>query len=124
MGLPLAEEGAQRAPGDLPQLPFKVSDIYYDRDEEGFVVYGMPTKPRKGEPPSRFYEVGTCIRASVPFELGSAIVEAVLPVSEAILEVKNHVIAAEEAWANRWSDDDDDDGDEPEDAAPAISETP
>jgi len=102
------------SPGSLPQLPFEVSDIFYDDDEEGFVVFGMPRKPKKGETASRFFENGICIRASVPLELGSAIVEAILPITEAIAEAKNHVLASEDAWADRWTDDDD----EPEAAPP------
>jgi hypothetical protein len=100
------------SPGNLPPLPFKTSDIFYDEEEEIFIVFGMPTKPKKGEEPSEFYAKGLCIFARVPLDLGSAIVESVLPIQEAIAEVKNYLAESEDAWAERWSEDEEDE--EPE----------
>ena len=56
-----------------------------------------------------------CIFALVPLDLGSAIVESLLPMGAAVAEVRQYIAESEIAWADRWSDDNDDDDDDDDD---------
>lgn len=87
-------------------MPFVVIDIFEDNEDDCFVVFGAPQKG------SEEHKNGICIMARVPFELGSAICESLLPLAEAADEARNYTAAAEEAWADKWTigGEDDDDG--------------
>lgn len=88
------------SPPGLRKLPYHVTDIFYDAEDKEYVVFGSPLKGSEEQ------KKGACVRARVPLDLGAAISESLLPISEAILEVKNHLAESENEWAARWEEDD------------------
>jgi hypothetical protein len=97
------------SPHGLGKLPFQVTDIFFDPKDEVYIVFGTPQKG------SAEHAKGVCIFALVPLDLGSAIVESLLPMGAAVAEVRQYIAESEVAWADRWSGDDDDDDDDDDD---------
>lgn len=83
------------------KLPFRVTDIFYDDDDEAYVIFGQPAAKSAEE------RLGFCLMGVVPIEMGSAIVESLIPRDEAIREVSNYLAVSEEVWADRWNDEED-----------------
>jgi len=98
------------APHGYAAPPFAVTDIFYDDEDEIFIVFGAPVPPPvKGSPE---YAKAVSICAKVPLTLGSAIVEMLIPLPEAIEEVKKYLVESAIEWSERWEEADDEEDDE------------
>lgn len=106
------------SPAGMSPLQFTITDIFYDEETEEYVIFGAPN------PGTPFAEKGAYLMGHVPFELGSAIHEAVIPREAVIAEINEYIRDSEDAWASRWSDDDDDEGDGGGITLPKLVEAP